>query len=431
MKRESILVLAIVFLLAASASVSAYSGGDGSAENPYRIATPNDLNDIGNHPEDFNDCFILVNDINMANLAYTTALIAPDTDNTPWEPFYEGTGFTGVFDGNGHRIMNLTIDTLADSDASNDDNDYLALFGAIWGDGQVINLGMENVSITGGNDSYDYSSWYIGAFCGRNSGGITFNCYATGNIQGGRYVGGLCGWNTGYTISDCFSTVNIQGNSTIGGLCGDNMFTISNCYATGNIQGNGGLGGLCGMNTGTISNCYATGSVTGGDYIGGLCGFNADTISNCYATGSVTGGDYIGGLCGYNWGYYRVPTMSNCYSTGRVTGGEGSSYIGGLVGWEDLSFYTSCFWDSDINPDVNGIGNATDPNVISKSTTEMKKESTFTDYGWDFVETWDIGENQTYPYLRIYPAGDLNHDGLVDFFDIAIVASHWLEGTEP
>jgi len=102
--------------------------------------------------------------------------------------------------------------------------------------------------------------------------------------------------------------------------------------------------------------------------------------------------------------------------------------IGGSIGYDDggSGIYTKCFWDSDVNPDVNGIGNTTDPNVIGKSTSEMQKESTFTD--WDFIEIWNIGENQTYPFLRVYPAGDLNHDGRVDGRDLAIIAMRWLNG---
>ena len=38
--------------------------------------------------------------------------------------------------------------------------------------------------------------------------------------------------------------------------------------------------------------------------------------------------------------------------------------------------------------------------------------------------------NQTYPYLRIYPAGDLNHNSRVDFEDFAIFADNWLAGVE-
>jgi hypothetical protein len=97
------------------------------------------------------------------------------------------------------------------------------------------------------------------------------------------------------------------------------------------------------------------------------------------------------------------------------------------VGGDSGGSYTKCFWDSDINPDVNGIGNANDPNVIAKTTAEMMVGSTFTDAGWDFVEVWGIGENQTYPFLRVYSAGDLNHSGLVDWRDFAILAGQWLQ----
>ena len=58
----------------------------------------------------------------------------------------------------------------------------------------------------------------------------------------------------------------------------------------------------------------------------------------------------------------------------------------------------------------------------------MQTKSTFTDAGWDFEEIWDIGEKQTYPYLRQYLSADLNHDGRVNMADFAILAGHWLDG---
>ncbi|MHC4546355.1 MAG: hypothetical protein ACYSYL_17895 [Planctomycetota bacterium] len=57
----------------------------------------------------------------------------------------------------------------------------------------------------------------------------------------------------------------------------------------------------------------------------------------------------------------------------------------------------------------------------------MQTMSTFTDASWDFINVWDIGENQTYPYLRVCLAGDINKDGIVNFLDIAITANQWLE----
>ena len=69
-----------------------------------------------------------------------------------------------------------------------------------------------------------------------------------------------------------------------------------------------------------------------------------------------------------------------------------------------------------------------DPNVMGRPTDQMRQESTFTNAGWDFIDTWNIGENQTYPYLRQHSPADLNHDGRADMLDFAILANRWLEG---
>jgi len=41
---------------------------------------------------------------------------------------------------------------------------------------------------------------------------------------------------------------------------------------------------------------------------------------------------------------------------------------------------------------------------------------------------WNIGENQTYPYLRTYLSSDINKDGIVNFLDLSITANQWMEG---
>jgi hypothetical protein len=199
--------------------------------------------------------------------------------------------------------------------------------------------------------------------------------------------------------------------------------TISGCGVVGgSVVGSVKVGGLGGGNGGQVINCYSTCSVNGVQDCGGLVGGNFfGDVNNCYAFGTVCGDIGVGGLVGYNNGH-----IIYSYSRGRV---HGEDFTGGLVGKDPDSddLYTSCFWDHDVNPDVNGIGIGSDPNVVGKSTAEMMTESTFTDAGWDFVEVWDIGENQTYPFLRAYPPGDLNHDSMVNFIDVAILADHWLE----
>ena len=57
----------------------------------------------------------------------------------------------------------------------------------------------------------------------------------------------------------------------------------------------------------------------------------------------------------------------------------------------------------------------------------MKRLASFVALGWDFNSVWGIGEGQTYPYLRRYVAADMSGDGVVNFFDLAILAENWLK----
>jgi hypothetical protein len=182
---------------------------------------------------------------------------------------------------------------------------------------------------------------------------------------------------------------------------------------------------------GTVSRCYSTGDVNGGENVGGLVGFNCyGSVSDCYCTGDVNGREDVGGLVGDN-GHIGLGSLFRCYSTGDVSG---ANEVGGLVGDNDANYVSDCFWDIDAQThgitESFGYNEGTVTNVQGVSTEVMQKESTFTDAGWDFVEMWGIGENQTYPFLRVHPAGDVDHDDRVDWFDLAILADHWLEGTE-
>ncbi len=267
------------------------------------------------------------------------------------------------------------------------------------------------------------------------------NCYASGAVDGDRFIGGLLGVNRG-TISNCYATGGVSGRDYIGGLVGENYNTISNCYAVGTVVGNKRTGGLAGGSSGTISNCHATGAISGGQYTGGLVGINNNMILNCYATGAVSVGQCTGGLVGINHGM-----ISNCYARGGVSGDNcvgglvgqnygmtsycyatgsvsGDNLVGGLVGENSVIVLVS-FWDIETSGQSYSDGGGT-----PKTTAEMKRQSTFTEAGWDFIEIWNIGENQTYPFLRIHSAGDINHDDIVNFYDFTILADHWLQSTE-
>jgi hypothetical protein len=233
------LVCAIVVIAAFSISAQAkYSGGSGTAGDPYRIGSAADLLALASNTTDYGKNFVLTADINLASNTFTTAVIARDTDNSY---SFDGVSFTGIFDGAGHKIINLTINT------SGAANHYLGLFGYVNG-GEMKNLGLENISITGGN-SHD-----VGGLAGYNKGTIN-NCYSTGTVTGEddfAGVGGLVGAQSGSSsISNCYSTVAITaGHNDTGTDDGHNPYDI---------------GGLVGYKAGgVISNCYSTGNHAGG-----------------------------------------------------------------------------------------------------------------------------------------------------------------------
>jgi hypothetical protein len=418
-----------------------YSGGSGEPNDPYQITSVADWQELMATPTDWASHFVLTADIDLNDVPITP--VGNDANN-----------FTGVFDGNDHKVWNFTWNSTG--------RHYIGLFSYVGKTGQIKNLGMENVDVNAVNGNYVgglvvwnegtitncYSTGSVsggggvGGLVGFNSGTIT-NCYSRGSITGGTgyfYVGGLVGWNKG-TITNCYSRGRVTGYGHVGGLVGGNEGTITNCYSTGSVTGIEDVGGLVGLSNGTITNCYSTGSVTGKYWdVGGLVGYNKEgTIISCYSTGSVSGNWEVGGFVGSNWG-----TITNCYSTSSVSGDyligglvgdsdgtitncyatgsvSGTDYVGGLVG-RNYRPITNSFWD------IQTSGQTTSAGGTGKTTAQMKTKSTFTGAGWDFVEIWGIGENQTYPFLRTEPAGDSNHDKKVDLIDLAILASHWLEG---
>jgi hypothetical protein len=396
-----------------------YSGGTGEPNDPYRISTPNDLNDIGNHVEDWVSHFVMVNDVNLAEFTGTQFNIIGNYPSNP---------FTGVFDGNGHTISNFTYNSSG--------RRKTGIFGYVYG----ANAWIKNVSIIDPNVNSG-TGWEAGALFGYLKNGHVYNCYIEGGRVSGRfYVAGLGGSSNGGTVSNSYSTALISADDQAGGLIGSMSPSgiISNCYASGDVSADGvdeevsAVGGLVAyIGSGTISNCYASGDVSGIDRpSGGLIGVVSgdSVVTNSYASGDVSAVDNSsGGLIGKSNATSGV--VLNCYASGQVSSTMGSAE-GGLIGSHfGGGSYTKCFWDSTVNSGLDGIGNGSDPNVIGKTTAEMKTESTFTDAGWDFVNVWGIGEGQTYPFLRNHIVGDLNHDGVVDGRDFAIFALHWLEET--
>lgn len=367
-----------------------------------------------------------------------------DLSGYHWEPI---SLFSGVLDGQGYAVRNLTIDRLCANGKG--------LFGTL--SGLVKNLAIENCNIDGQNNNEG-----VGSIAASVRRGQIINCYSTGMVSGsGRGVGGITGWlsseksvaycyNTGKVIGDmevggiagslgdfgnisnCYNTGVVIGEASVGGIAGDlsHNSSVTDCYNSGMIHGNTETGGITGVmgHDSSIVNCYNTGTVGGNAEIGGIAGevLHNSSIVNCYNTGAVGGNAKIGGIAGST---SHDSSVANCYSTGTVSG---ATNIGGIAGdMFNTSMVSSCLA---LSPSISGsnagrIVSETSSNanlshnyaydgmLINKSSpktdighhemnganitlTDAKKQSTYANLGWDFDTIWEMPENGGYPLLK-------------------------------
>ena len=391
----------VIFCASAQAYDWSTNPGSGTSENPYQISYPNHLIAIGSDPNLLDKYFILTNDIifdpnSNSEHVFSSALIAPDNNND--NSSFEGTEFTGKFDGAGYSILNLNID------ASTAINDYIGLFGQIGKDGEIVNLRMNDCCTKGADGSFYYTI-RIGLLAGANLGTIV-NCYSDGIVTtAGTCMGGIVGFNAGsiqdstFTgkveyesashcggvaglnegqILNCFSNCFVggyagyRGGNGIGGVVGFNQGSIRGSHAVGNVQGNRSVGGLSGGNPGIIINCYSECNVTGTRSIGGLVGQNNAEIQDCYSTGSVEGGDGSGGFVGGNGGEIR-----RCFATGDVSGNADAT--GGFAGGNGGEIF-DCYSRGNVQGKyyTGGFAGGTSGLIANCYSTGMVQSSTST-----------------------------------------------------
>ena len=217
-------------------STGRYGGGTGTPGNPYLLTTPEQLNALGMHPEDWYNSFKLINDIDMKNFSENFSRIGTFRCNS----------FKGIFDGNDHRIYNLNF--------NRPDVNYVGFFGCV--DGQ--NAAIKNLRLVDPNINAPGRS-YIAPLVGFLGKGMISACGVDGgNVYGKTFVGGLVGWNNqDGTIINCYSTAQIQGDCSVGGLAGKDYGQILNCYSAGVVTTATSLtGGFTGYTKGAISSSF-------------------------------------------------------------------------------------------------------------------------------------------------------------------------------
>ncbi len=342
MKKYNLLLLLLFFSSShlISQTATAPSTGDGSSGNPYQIASWENLYWVSQNSSHWNDYYT-----QTANIDFNSASPAINTwsSSSGWTPIGNSTTkFTGQYNGQNYTITGLYINRST--------TDNIGMFGYTNG-ATITKVGLLNGSVTGQN-----------------------------------YVGSLIGNATSTTVSYCYNTGSVTGSSqVIGGLVGN---TSSSCTVSYSYN--------AGTATATSSSAWT--------YLGGLVGQNTgSTISNCYNRGAVNS-NYapVGGLVGYN---NTGPTgvVTNCYNSGAVTGYTGTVgglyRLGGLIGDCCSGTVTSSYWDYQ----TAGTSSSPSGTGSSKTTVQMKTQSTFS--GWDFTTVWQIvgGDGSNYPSLRNNP----------------------------
>ncbi len=285
---------------------------------------------------------------------------------------------------------------------------------------------------------------YAGGILGTNRTETRVSqCYNTGKVSvldgGEGYAGGILGYHTSnYAVENCYNLGEIYSDKEVtdayvGGISGYNKSNArtENCYNAGKISGQANnacfTGGVAGYSAGRINYCYNNGEVTGETiseytartYVGGITGCVSAQyicILDCYNTGNVAGGAtyeaFVGGIvgsCAYsNYGNNTTSTAKiACYNTGLVSttaSNRGTIYRGAIAGkgHEYMIAQVPVFYYlSGIG--LSACGNSTVYNCFSRSSSQMKNQSSLSNM--DFEKTWyfDKSFGFEYPQLQSNP----------------------------
>lgn len=352
-------------------STQALDQGDGTAANPYQIATADDL-------KAFRD---KVNGGATTACAILTADITLDKSET-WTPIGSSSNkYNDTFDGQGHTISGLNVNETGSNEAG------------LFGDTAQSNTSpvIKNLTIA---DSSFVTRGYAGGVAGYG-GGVFENCHteASVTVQGRKCAGGIIGSYKGTGITAELSMIQCSNRATVkevggywgygGGLIGqaEHPLKLENSFNAGVVSSNPGsqtpmVGGLVGR----VS--YAT------------------TLVNVYNVGdvSVSGGANVAGLVGNS---VQALTITNAYQHGTVTAGSGSTGAAIVANTQSGATLKNVYKTSDLADYVTKGGTASVTGTATvKTEDELKELATL--LGGEFVNdlAGDAAVNNGFPVLR-------------------------------
>lgn len=335
-----------------------FSGGKGTAADPYLIGSADDIvklialtRDPATAENYRKAVYRQTRDIDMASKPAQSPACPTET-----------LAFSGKYLAEGHAIKNFYVSSTADntcgffgyavdaliSNLEIESGDYTAAglnTGGIAGyakntvvDGCTFSAEIHST----GSVSFDsYSVSNVGGMIGLAENSTISNC----ELKGAVYttvsaIGGMVGHSVTSTIDHCTvaqkATV-YAGTHFVGGIVGRARYNsqITDCTVCGNISARSGnyVGGIAShLTSGNIKNCVLTKDATviaNGNHVGGIVGAfqlnEAGTdiksvVEDCSVYAIIGGNQNVGGICGYhgaNAGFEAK--VSRCKSYGDIT----------------------------------------------------------------------------------------------------------------
>lgn len=264
MKKKYLLIIVLIaacMLLSAGvtagrpeyASAATVFSGKGTAESPYLITSLADMKLLSSLCSGENASAYLSAHYKLTKDVDMGGVVSEESGRTVWggEAFtpiasfggtkYQegGSGFSGVFDGNGKKLTNLYVYSV---------NNYVGLFGVIDG-GTVRNLVIETGCVSG--------KQFVGGIAGAvyGKGTITDGINGAMVYASSSHSGGIAGYVAGTSVSSRASVVR--------------------CINMGGVSSTGSyVGGIVGANEGRVYECFNIGGVAGGSVRGAVAGSN-------------------------------------------------------------------------------------------------------------------------------------------------------------
>ena len=296
----------------------------------------------------------------------------------------------------------------------------------------ISNVNIINVKVAGKN--------HIGGLVGMNLTSVEETNICNPIILGDIGAGGIIGsWELnnreGNYIKKCnvlgglikgSGEIDIKNLQYFGGIVGGirygsyritnyynyiTKFNIEKNYSSSDIIG-GLIGGICGgfnfnlikATDGTICDNRFDGRIicenTRYPLVGGVFGAIGESkpiIRRNIATGSIYGfGNYMGGICPKSYEGVQCSLEYNGCLLDTLSCADGTPLRIGQAGTDNFASNKTVVIAN--GEEIDGSGSSTDANGVSKAEALLKRKATYTNYGYDFDNTWAIVEGETLPY---------------------------------